>query len=64
MTPHRIQTQKNSSPTAPALALFTCLLLYTSTNLFSPKGLRAMRNEVAGDEGFEGLEEKYPHREQ
>jgi RNA polymerase sigma factor (sigma-70 family) len=38
---------------SPALALFTCLV-FPPTNLFSPVGLRAMRNEVAGG-GFESL---------
>ena len=36
----------------PAEALFICLAL-PSTNLFSPGGLRAMRDEVAGDRGFD-----------
>ena len=36
----------------PAEALFACLVL-PSTNLFSPEGLRVMRDEVAGDSGFD-----------
>jgi hypothetical protein len=41
---------------SPGLAVFTCLVL-PSTNLFSPEGLRAMRNEVAGGDGFESLKQ-------
>ena len=37
---------------SPGLALFTCLGL-PPTNLFGPEGLRAMRDEVAGGEGFD-----------
>jgi RNA polymerase sigma factor (sigma-70 family) len=37
---------------SPTLALFTCLVL-PSTNLFSPAGLQAMRNEVAAGNGFD-----------
>lgn len=39
---------------SPGLAVFTCLVL-PSTNLFSPGGLRAMRDEVAGQGGFDLL---------
>jgi RNA polymerase sigma factor (sigma-70 family) len=41
---------------SPALALFTCLVL-PPTNLFSPDGLRAMRDEVAGAGGFAALKQ-------
>jgi RNA polymerase sigma-70 factor (ECF subfamily) len=44
--------RKKFKPNSPALALFTCLVL-PSTNLYSPAGLRVMRDEVAGDLGFE-----------
>jgi len=37
---------------SPSMALFTCLVL-PSTNLFSPKGLRAMRNEVVAGNWFD-----------
>ena len=36
---------------SPGLALFDCLVL-PPTNLFSPEALRAMRDEVAGGDGF------------
>ncbi len=45
--PDRTKFSRNS----PALALFSCLLL-PSTNLFTPEGLNAMRDEVAGSGGF------------
>jgi RNA polymerase sigma factor (sigma-70 family) len=41
-----------NKPNSPRLALCTCLFL-PPTNLFSPDGLRAMRDEVAGIGGFE-----------
>jgi len=37
---------------SPGWALFTCLVL-PSTNLFTPDGLRAMRDEVAGNGGWD-----------
>jgi len=37
---------------SPGLALFDCLVL-PPTNLFSPEGLRAMRNEIAENGGFD-----------
>jgi RNA polymerase sigma factor (sigma-70 family) len=42
---------------SPDLALFTCLVL-PPTNLFSPEGLRMMRDEVAGNSGFESVKEQ------
>lgn len=41
---------------SPAMALFTCMVL-PPTNLFSPEGLRALRDEVAGGGGFEALKQ-------
>jgi hypothetical protein len=43
---------KKSRLNRPTDALFTCLVL-PPTNLFSPEGLRAMRDEVAGGKGFD-----------
>ncbi|MBE0540827.1 MAG: sigma-70 family RNA polymerase sigma factor [Verrucomicrobia bacterium] len=52
-----INNRRRGSPNAPGTALFTCLVL-PSTNLFSPEGLRAMRNEVAGGGGFDSLKQR------
>ncbi len=41
----------------PAVALFTSLAL-PSTNLFSTEGVRAMRNSVAGGNGFDAWKEQ------
>jgi RNA polymerase sigma-70 factor (ECF subfamily) len=41
---------------SPGLALFTCLVL-PPTNLFSPDALRALRNEVTGEGGFDALKQ-------
>jgi RNA polymerase sigma-70 factor, ECF subfamily len=41
---------------SPVLALSTCLVL-PPTNLFSPEGLRAMRDDVAGSGGFDSLKQ-------
>lgn len=36
-------------------ALFSCLVL-PSTNLFSPRGLEAMRSDIAGSRGFDSMQ--------
>jgi len=41
---------------SPVLALVTCRVL-PPTNLFSPEGLRAMRDDVAGRGGFDSLKQ-------
>jgi RNA polymerase sigma-70 factor (ECF subfamily) len=41
---------------SPVLALSTCLVL-PPTGLFSPEGLRAMRDDVAGGGGFDSLKQ-------
>ena len=41
---------------SPVLALFTCLVL-PPTDLFSPEGLRAIRDDVAGGGGFDFLKQ-------
>jgi hypothetical protein len=43
---------KKYRPNSAGLALFDCLVL-PSTNLFTPEGLRAMRDEIADEGGFE-----------
>jgi hypothetical protein len=47
---------KKAKFNSPGTALFNCLVL-PPTNLFSPEGLRAMRDEVAGGGGFDSLKQ-------